>query len=361
MPSLTLAGITKRFGATRALDAVDLAVDDGELLAVLGPSGSGKSTLLRVVAGLEAPSEGRIRLGARDVTALPPRARNIAMVFQDAALYPHMTVRANLAFGAEARRTPEDEVARRVRAAAAALELEPFLARYPRELSGGERQRVALGGAIVRRPDLLLLDEPFAHLDTDLKLRVREELVALRAALRVTTLLVTHDHAEAMALGRRIAVLDRGRIRQVDSPGAVYRTPADALVARAVGNPPMNLLPVAIRPCGDRLECRAGPHRFTLPAAPFAIAAPREALLGLRPEALVPVPSVDAALCARIVRIERLGKETILMLDAALPRELRALAAPDFAGSEGDEIALGFNEDDVLMFEGEEGKSLRSA
>ncbi|RMD78569.1 MAG: ABC transporter ATP-binding protein, partial [Gammaproteobacteria bacterium] len=249
MAELALEGLGKVFpDGTAALRGVDLAVGEGELLVLVGPSGCGKSTLLRLVAGLERPSAGRVRIGGRDVTTLPPQRRDVAMVFQNYALYPHLSVAGNLAFPLRMRGVPRAQRRRRVAEVAALLGLEGLLERRPGELSGGQRQRVAMGRALVRRPQVLLLDEPLSNLDARLRVQLRAELAALQRRTGVTTLHVTHDQAEAMTLGHRVAVLRAGRLEQVGQPEALYREPATAFVAAFLGSPGMNLLAARLEP-----------------------------------------------------------------------------------------------------------------
>jgi ABC-type sugar transport system ATPase subunit len=240
---LRLEGLHAARGGTEILHGIDLEVARGELLVVLGPSGAGKSTLLRVVAGLEPATRGRIVLAGRDVTALRPGRRNVAMVFQSYALFPHLTVADNIAFGLVVRDTPRAETAARVRAAAAAVGCEALLERRPAQLSGGERQRVALARALVREPDVFLLDEPLSNLDLELRVETRAELRALHDRVGTTTLHVTHDQTEALVLGDRIAIVRDGRLEQVGPPDDIWRRPATTFVARFVGSPAMNLLP----------------------------------------------------------------------------------------------------------------------
>ncbi|MHB8729513.1 MAG: ABC transporter ATP-binding protein [Sulfuricaulis sp.] len=234
--------ITKRFEAGNAVDAVDLLVKEGEFLVFLGPSGSGKSTLLRMIAGLEAPTSGDVMIGGKVVTQMPPRARNIAMVFQSYALYPHMTVFKNIAFPLEAQGMRRDEVRKKVEWAAGLFDIQRLLERKPRQLSGGERQRVALARAVVREPVVFLLDEPLSNLDAKLRTSARDELQQFQRRLGTTTIYVTHDQVEAMGLGDRIAVLNHGRIHQLGTPQEVYQEPADTFVATFIGSPPMNLV-----------------------------------------------------------------------------------------------------------------------
>ena len=244
MARVEFRSVTKMFGdETTAVDALDLDVADGELMVLVGPSGCGKSTALRMVAGLEHPTSGVIEIAGRDVAGLSPAARDIAMVFQSYALYPHMTVRKNLAFPLQRRRMAKADVARRVTDVAEMLELTELLGRRPAQLSGGQRQRVAMGRALIREPVAFLLDEPLSNLDAKLRAELRAELKRLHARLETTMIFVTHDQVEAMTLGDRIAVMDRGRLQQVGTPEDIYRKPRNVFVARFVGSPAMNLLP----------------------------------------------------------------------------------------------------------------------
>ena len=230
-------------GDAPAVDAFSLDVRDGEFLVLVGPSGCGKSTSLRMVAGLETPTSGRIFIGGRDVTNLPPKDRDITMVFQNYALYPHMTVRENLAFALKLRRFPKDEIARRIAAAAETLALVPYLNRLPKALSGGQRQRVALGRALVREPAVFLFDEPLSNLDAKMRVEMRAEIIRLHNRLGATMIYVTHDQTEAMTMGERIVVMNEGRIQQVAPPLEVYERPANPFVAGFIGTPAMNLFP----------------------------------------------------------------------------------------------------------------------
>ncbi len=283
MAGLRLEGVCKIFpGGVDALRDVDLQVADGEMIAVLGPSGSGKTTLLRIIAGLDDATSGTVSFNGRPADGRPPRERNVAMVFQDAALYPHMTVRGNLAFGATTRRVARDEVARRVEQAAAVLGLTDLLDRLPRSLSGGEQRRVALGRAIVIEPACTLYDEPLGGLDATLSRRLRGELRGLHRRLRRTALYVTHDQEQALAIGDRVLVLAGGRVRQVGTPEAVYRHPADRFVAGFVGDPPMNFVEGVVD--GDRF---AEPGGIRVPVGESASPAGGPVVLGVRPSALV--------------------------------------------------------------------------
>jgi multiple sugar transport system ATP-binding protein len=245
MAIVEVRDLSKRFDGVTAVDGIDLASADGEFLVLLGPSGCGKTTLLRMIGGLEAPSEGNVLIGGRVVTDLPPRARQIAMVFQSYALYPHMTVYNNIAFPLKAAGLAKAEQARRVAWAAGILGIDQLLDRKPRQLSGGQRQRVALARALVRDPTVFLLDEPLSNLDAQRRASARDELQGFQRRVGTTTIYVTHDQVEAMGMGDRIAVMDQGRIRQVGTPEEIYDDPADTFVATFVGSPPMNLVPGA--------------------------------------------------------------------------------------------------------------------
>jgi ABC-type sugar transport system ATPase subunit len=246
MADVRLTGVTKRFGATEVLKGVDLAIEDGEFVVFVGPSGCGKSTLLRTIAGLEEATSGDISIGGRTVNDLSPSERGIAMVFQSYALYPHMTVYQNMAFGLTLAKADKAEIDRRVRAAAAVLKITDYLDRKPKALSGGQRQRVAIGRAIVREPQVFLFDEPLSNLDAALRVRMRYEFARLHGELKTTMVYVTHDQVEAMTLADRIVVLNAGRIEQVGAPMALYENPANLFVAEFIGSPKMNLMPVEI-------------------------------------------------------------------------------------------------------------------
>jgi multiple sugar transport system ATP-binding protein len=313
-------GVTVRFGSVVALAELDLDVADGELLVLLGPSGCGKSTALRSVAGLEEPDEGTIAIGGRVVNGIEPKTRDIAMVFQSYALYPHKSVRDNIAFPLRTRGVPKPERDRLVGDAADALGLDGLLDRKPGELSGGQRQRVALARAIVRRPAVFLMDEPLSNLDAALRLHTRAELVELHRRLAATFLYVTHDQVEAMTMGTRVAVLSAGRLQQVAPPQEVYDRPANTFVARFIGSPPMNLLPGAIVTDGPTPTIRLDAGSLALPAGPSAAGtatatlakaptAAGDVLVGFRPEDVVVTAAGAGALGAKVRVVESLGHE----------------------------------------------------
>ena len=250
MAQLELEKVVKKFGKTSIIHSLDLAVDAGEFLVVVGPSGCGKSTLLRIIAGLEPLTDGDIKIDGRSVKKLTPKARGVAMVFQNYALYPHMTVRNNISFGLKLAKLPDDEIARRVTDAAKVLQLNELLERKPNELSGGQKQRVAMGRAMVRRPTLFLFDEPLSNLDAQLRVQMRAEIAGLHRRLKSTVVYVTHDQTEAMTLADRIVVMRAGRVEQVAAPMELYRNPATRFVASFIGSPAMNFLPVSAFPAG---------------------------------------------------------------------------------------------------------------
>ncbi len=314
MARVALAHLGKVYpNGTRALDDVTLEAADGELLVLVGPSGCGKSTVLRLIAGLEDATSGEIRIGDRLVNDLPPQARNVAMVFQDYALYPHMTVRQNLEFPLRMRGTSRDERERRVATVARQLELEPVLDRLPKQLSGGQRQRVAMGRALVREPAVSLLDEPLSNLDAKLRVGVRAEIAELQRRIRTTMLYVTHDQVEAMTLGHRVAVLSAGRLQQVATPRELYDRPASAFVAGFIGNPPMNLLP-GRRGADGTVTVAGGTLRLAPDAPPIQDGT---VTVGIRPEALTrAADGTPGALRLTVAHVEWLGHETLAHLRA---------------------------------------------
>jgi sn-glycerol 3-phosphate transport system ATP-binding protein len=311
MATLTLEGVRKSFGQTQVLHGIDLDVADGEMIVVVGASGCGKSTLLRIVAGLETPTAGTVRIDGRDVTRLEPADRDIAMVFQNYALYPHMTVFENMAYGLRIRGLAMAEIRKRVADAAAMLEIGALLERKPRQLSGGQRQRVAMGRAIVREPKLFLFDEPLSNLDAKLRVQMRAEIRRLQKRLGVTSLFVTHDQVEAMTLGDRLVVMHQGRAAQVASPMEVWGRPADTYVAGFIGSPAMNFLQCELADGGRAARLRAG---VTLPFAdgPRPGADGAALTLGIRPEHVEHRPADPAALPLEVELVEPLGSETVI-------------------------------------------------
>ena len=349
MATLHLSDIRKAFGSTQVLHGIELEVADGEMVVLVGASGCGKSTLLRITAGLETPTAGRVVLGARDVTNLEPSERDVAMVFQNYALYPHMTVAGNMAYGLRIRGMPKAEVEQRVRAAAASLGLDGLLDRRPRQLSGGQRQRVAMGRAIVREPALFLFDEPLSNLDARLRVQTRAEIKRIQRRLGVTSLFVTHDQVEAMTLGDRLVVMNKGRAAQVATPMEVWSRPADSYVATFIGSPSMNLLSATLEEGGRAARLASGTLlRFGDGPRPGADGT--AVTIGLRPEHVG--TGGEGALPLAVDLVEPLGSETVVhgrlpdgsaltarltgaFGDAVLPVRLEPAKLHVFAGDDG--------------------------
>ena len=341
--------VGKRFGAHRALREIDLDIEPGECLVLLGPSGCGKTTLLRLLAGLETVDTGRILIGDRDVAAIRPADRDVAMVFQNYALYPHLSVYENVAFPLRARRTPADELDRRVRAALARMELAALVERKPSQLSGGQQQRVALARALVRNPAVYLMDEPLSNLDAQLRLQTRTELRRLQQELRTTTVYVTHDQSEAMTLGDRIALLRDGAIEQVGPPLDLYRRPVSRFVAAFLGSPPINLWPATFGAGGT---LRAAGVSFTMPRSP----APPKMEIGVRPEDVAVFTEAGSGrVPGTILLSEPMGNETIVTLESAGQRVV-ARAAADFSARPRDLGFFSVAADRALFFDAETGQ-----
>ena len=341
MASLELNNIRKAYGDTLVLDDVSLAMEAREFVAFLGPSGSGKSSLLRIIAGLESPDAGEVLLEGRRIDLLPPGERDIAMVFQHYALYPHMTVRENMAFGLRNARVPKDEIASRIADAAQILEIESQLDKKPAQMSGGQRQRVAIGRAIVKHPRIFLLDEPLSNLDAALRTRTRVELAQLRQRVDAAVIMVTHDQAEAMTLADRIVVMNDRRIQQVGAPMEVYSRPANAFVARFVGSPAMTLAPAALVGDGPFARVRLGSgaevdtrvRREGIPAdAPLQ--------LGLRPELVAVVAEGAGSVDAMVELVERLGDRTLVYARLSDGLEVTAQDDGGSAVRVGDRVGL---------------------
>jgi multiple sugar transport system ATP-binding protein len=394
---IAIRGATKIYdgGAVPAVDTVDLDIADGELLVLVGPSGCGKSTLLRMIAGLEEVTAGSISIGGRDVTYLAPKDRDIAMVFQSYALYPHMTVRRNIGYPLRLAKTSKDEIDRRVEETAELLQLTDELERRPAQLSGGQRQRVAMGRAIVRHPQAFLMDEPLSNLDAKLRVEMRAEIARLQRELAVTTVYVTHDQVEAMTMGTRVAVLQKGRLQQVATPQRLYDEPDNLFVGTFIGSPAMNLFPGRIEAAEgadgtEALTLRSGLHRLVLdratlarhPALPRMVGQP--IVVGIRPEGLADValePGVpaDQVIEATVDLVESLGAELIVHVTVADPaspadadsdawrqvvaRRGRAVARLTTRSrlSAGDVVKLAVDTTRLHLFDAETGASLRTA
>jgi multiple sugar transport system ATP-binding protein len=334
MAEIVLDQLSKVYpGGVVAVNDVSLRIGDGEFIVLVGPSGCGKSTLLRLIAGLEEASQGTISIGETDVTTLAPRRRDVAMVFQSYALYPHMNVRQNIGYGLKVRRTPKDEAKRRVEEVAALLGLEKLLDRRPAQLSGGQRQRVAMGRAIVREPKAFLMDEPLSNLDAKLRVGMRASLAQLHQRLGVTTIYVTHDQTEAMTLGQRVAVLDEGRILQCDTPQRLYDTPENVFVAAFIGTPAMNLVEASI----DGDDVVFGRFRLRLDERRRPEGAPAKVILGIRPEAFEESAAPDSpSLEVTPAVVEELGAEAHIFFPVDAP----PVTAEILERSESDEATL---------------------
>jgi multiple sugar transport system ATP-binding protein len=330
MTEVVFDRVSKRFrNGTEAVSSFSLDISDGEFMVFVGPSGCGKTTALRMVAGLEDISSGTIRIGDRVVNDVPPQQRDVAMVFQNYALYPHMTVRENMAFALSLKRRPRREVTERVDRAASLLGLDELLARKPRELSGGQRQRVAMGRAIVREPQAFLMDEPLSNLDAKLRVQMRAEIAELQRKLNVTTIYVTHDQTEAMTMGDRVAVLRRGMLQQVDEPETLYEHPANLFVAGFIGSPAMNIVEATLDADRGAPSAVFGSHRLELPADVFERkpalrnSIGSSVILGVRPEAMADAALTDAPSARRMAAVcklrEALGADVLLHFDVDAP------------------------------------------
>ena len=354
MAEIRFEHVTKRFGNHVAVNDLNLTVHDRELLTLVGPSGCGKSTTLSMLAGLEDPSSGLITIDGRVVNDVPPGARDIAMVFQSYALYPHMTVRQNIGFGLEVRGVPKREIERRVMEAATILGIQDLLDRRPKELSGGQRQRVALGRALTREPKAFLLDEPLSNLDAQLRMQMRAELKLLFARVQGTVVYVTHDQAEAMTLSDRIAVMNQGVLQQVGTPLEVYNRPKNVFVARFLGSPSMNFIPCEVCRDGGDTYLEGPGLRYSLKGELRALAetAPdRRVILGIRPEDLKVVPKDEhAGLRCQIVLIESMGSQQFIYAQAGNGRII-VTTEPDFQATVGDDIQLALDDRKLHLFD----------
>jgi multiple sugar transport system ATP-binding protein len=374
MASVTLRDLTKEFKEVVAVNKLNLEIRDKEFLVLVGPSGCGKTTALRMVAGLEESTSGEILIGDRVVNDVSPKDRDIAMVFQNYALYPHMSVYDNMSFGLRLKRTPtgkpwpfnatrtfsKQEIDRRVNEAAKLLGMETLLQRKPKQLSGGQRQRVALGRAIVREPKVFLMDEPLSNLDAKLRVQTRAELIKLHRRLGITTIYVTHDQVEAMTMGDRIAVMNAGLMQQCDTPLNLYNHPANVFVAGFIGSPAMNFVPVTVKAEGDTVKLDAGSFSVALPADKAAVAKAKvgsECTLGIRPEDIYdaqlaglvkPMPGNTVKVGVDVV--EPLGNDVEMYLTAG-PHALIAMINNKTAAKAGDQVDVVFDMDKSHLFD----------
>jgi len=365
-----IKGLRKEFDGTVAVEGLNLSIKDKEFVVLLGPSGCGKTTTLRCVAGLEDADAGEIYIGDRLVNKLDPKDRNVAMVFQSYALYPHMTVYGNMAFPLENARVAEREINERVNRTARLLQIEALLSRKPAQLSGGQRQRVALGRAIVREPSVFLMDEPLSNLDAQLRVHMRAELKRLQKDLGVTTIYVTHDQVEAMTMADRVALMNKGVLQQCEPPRIMYDRPANQFCAGFIGSPPINLIPCDVRD-GGTLD--AGDFRIPVPeqfATPLSQGSADGVILGIRPQDLhvshegVPDASgvvvyrfPSSSVPAEVYTTEPLGDATILDLKVG-DKLLKALVAATFEGDAGTKVVIGFPPDRIHLFERGSGRAI---
>jgi multiple sugar transport system ATP-binding protein len=353
MASVAIRDVRKSFGAAAVIHGVDVAISDGEFVVLVGPSGCGKSTLLRMIAGLENITSGEIRIGNRIVNNLPPKERDVAMVFQNYALYPHMTVAANMAFSMKLRGAPKDEIEKRVNRAAEILGLLQLLERYPRQLSGGQRQRVAMGRAIVRDPQVFLFDEPLSNLDAKLRVQMRTEIKELHQKLKTTTVYVTHDQIEAMTMADKIVVMHDGLVEQIGEPLELYDKPKNLFVAGFIGSPAMNLLKGVVRANG-KLEFEGpGGSRLPLAAAPSGSDG-RTAIYGVRPEHFVLAESGADAI---IQVVEPTGSE-IQVIAKLGTEEITAVFRERHQFKPGDKVRLMVDPRLVHLFDETSGQRL---
>lgn len=359
--SITLQNLSKSFGSSRVVNDLSLDIESGEFVVLLGPSGCGKTTTLRMIAGLERPTSGDMLIQGRRVNDLPPQKRDIAMVFQSYALYPHMTVRENIAYPLRVRKRSSEEIQEQVNQTAALLEIQSLLDRLPRQLSGGERQRVALARAIVRQPKAFLMDEPLSNLDARLRLQMRGELKHLQQQLGTTTVYVTHDQAEAMTLGHRVAVMNQGKLQQFDTPLRIYNRPANHFVAEFVGSPGMNFIDGKVDLAARAFVTDGVRMRLDEPA--LKLLSERGAslvTLGLRPEDVrVSLDAGAESMPAKVFVTELMGSETLVIVE--LPRQrIVARAAADFRADSGSNVWINFNATKAHFFDNQSGERIDS-
>jgi multiple sugar transport system ATP-binding protein len=347
MAELKIRNLKKSFGSTRVINNISFEVREGEFCILLGPSGCGKTTVLRLIAGLEQQDEGEIFIGEREVSNLTPKERDVAMVFQSYALYPHLNVYENMAFSLKMQKRPKQEVDKKVKEVAELLGIDNLLNRKPKELSGGQRQRVAIGRAIVRNPKLFLFDEPLSNLDAKLRSSMRVELAKLHQKLKATTIYVTHDQVEAMTLGEKIILFDQGEIQQIGTPEEVYRKPANLFVATFIGTPQINVLNGKLITEERKIFFQSG--KFLLPLGErkgLNKYTGEEIILGIRPEALTPG---KGPIKGYLELTEHLGPETFIYINIGNTR-LIAKASPDFRERQGKEISLSLNNKEIHFF-----------
>ncbi len=364
MAKVELVNVSKRYGEVEVVRNIDLEIEDNEFIVLVGPSGCGKSTVLRMIAGLEPISGGDIRIGERVVNNVSPKSRNVAMVFQNYALYPHMTVRENMGFSLKMSKKSKSEIDERVTAAAEVLELDTLLERKPSELSGGQRQRVAMGRAIVRKPDVFLFDEPLSNLDAQLRTQMRMELKKLHMKLATTTIYVTHDQIEAMTLANRIVILKDGFIQQVGTPVEVFEKPANVFVAQFIGNPPMNILKGIFKTEEGRPVVQVGSSVFPLPNGQgSSLQSGAQVLVGIRPDAIKMGRSTERLpkewLCqGEVIVSEILGGQSLLEIVIDGENKLIAEVEGRVIAQPGETVPIGFEFDRMVLFDPETTNAL---
>ena len=363
MATVTFDHVTKKYGEVVAVDDLDLAIEDGEFMVLVGPSGCGKTTILRMIAGLEDITAGTLSIGNRVVNDIAPKDRDIAMVFQSYALYPHMNVYDNLAFGLKLRKIDKKEIDRRVKDAAETIQLTTLLERKPKELSGGQRQRVALGRAIVREPAVFLMDEPLSNLDAKLRVQTRAEIARLHKRLKTTIVYVTHDQVEAMTMGERIAVMSNAMLQQVGTPQALYDHPNNKFVAGFIGSPAMNFLPVELSGTGESAVLRGDGIEVPLPPAfreAIAAASGKKFIVGIRPEHLdvAPTGGDSATVPAKADVVEYLGNEELLHIGIA-GADIVAIVSSDRRVRPDDVVTVHIPLDKMHLFDAESELSFR--
>ena len=358
MPQIVFDQVCKRFGALEVLPPLDLTLEDGEFTVLIGPSGCGKSTTLRMLAGLETLSGGEIYFDGKPVSKLEPKARDIAMVFQDYALYPHMNIAQNMSFALRMARTPKPEIAAKVRSVAEMLNIGHLLTRKPAELSGGQRQRVAMGRALVRDASTFLFDEPLSNLDAKLRGKMRTELAEMRQSLDKNMVYVTHDQVEAMTLGDRIVVMNEGRIQQQGTPAELFRRPANMFVAGFIGSPTMNFVPCLLVEEGGAPMLRGAGIEIALPPALVSTATAREVTLGVRPSSFHADLSRGAPVELRVIVAEYLGAQTILATRLADGTELLVETASGRSYLPGDVVTMAIDLSEILIFDRASGQTL---
>ena len=367
MARVILRNVTKRFGKVVAVDNINLSLKDGEFVVLLGPSGCGKTTTLRLIAGLEEVTSGEIYIGDRVVNDLAPKDRNVAMVFQSYALYPHMSVFENIAFSLRLKHVPKDEIEKRVRRVAEMLQIDKFLNRKPRQLSGGQRQRVALARAIVRNPDVYLMDEPLSNLDAKLRVQTRAELLKLHKKLGTTTIYVTHDQVEAMTLGQRVAIINNGKLEQFDTPENVYMYPKTKFVAGFIGTPPMNFIPAEVFQEDGKIQLKLLNTKIEIPSELKAkmkrIPINRKVILGIRPEDLREEKFLDRDSFVLLGSFpllfkEDLGSETNLYFNIGLDNPLVVKTSSETKAEMDDVVPIYLNPFRIHLFDIDTGRNL---